>query len=244
MPATCVHACRAVPARRSADAAGQPTRGWGWPHHGRAASAIGRRAERRQLVGMRSSRTPSPWTHRVPGRRALRELAAPRGPLRGLQRRPDHRRRRPRGAVATPSHCCGSSRALHLDVEMWANRALQDVPLIALLASYWYAALHYLVTPARAGDRLPPGAAPLPAGAHDARRRQRARAGRLHPAADGAAADAPGLRRHPRLDLRLRAGGAPTPARRRGSAASPTSWPRCRRCTSAGRSGPPGWSSC
>lgn len=39
-------------------------------------------------------------------------------------------------------------RALHVDVEMWANRALQDVPLLAVLASYWYAALHYLVTPA------------------------------------------------------------------------------------------------
>jgi len=38
--------------------------------------------------------------------------------------------------------------ALHVDVEMWTNRALHDVPLLAVLASYWYAALHYLVTPA------------------------------------------------------------------------------------------------
>ena len=42
----------------------------------------------------------------------------------------------------------GLEQALHIDVEMWANRALHDVPLLAVLASYWYAALHYLVTPA------------------------------------------------------------------------------------------------
>jgi hypothetical protein len=39
-------------------------------------------------------------------------------------------------------------RFLHIDVESWANRTLHDVPFLAVLASYWYAALHYLVTPA------------------------------------------------------------------------------------------------
>jgi len=37
---------------------------------------------------------------------------------------------------------------LHLDVESGLNRALTRVPDLALVASYWYAALHYLVTPA------------------------------------------------------------------------------------------------
>jgi hypothetical protein len=37
---------------------------------------------------------------------------------------------------------------LHLDVEAGLNRALTGVPDLALVASYWYAALHYLVTPA------------------------------------------------------------------------------------------------
>lgn len=37
---------------------------------------------------------------------------------------------------------------LHLDVERYANRALGTVPLLALLSSYWYSLLHYVVTPA------------------------------------------------------------------------------------------------
>jgi hypothetical protein len=37
---------------------------------------------------------------------------------------------------------------LHLDVERYANRALDAVPFLALLGSYWYSALHYIVTPA------------------------------------------------------------------------------------------------
>ncbi|MGH8894574.1 MAG: phosphatase PAP2 family protein, partial [Actinomycetes bacterium] len=37
---------------------------------------------------------------------------------------------------------------LFLDGERWANRALHTVPGLAVAASYWYAALHYLVTPA------------------------------------------------------------------------------------------------
>ena len=52
------------------------------------------------------------------------------------------------GAVANAEALLRVEAFLHIDVEMWANRALQDVPLLALVASYWYAALHYLVTPA------------------------------------------------------------------------------------------------
>jgi hypothetical protein len=37
---------------------------------------------------------------------------------------------------------------LHLDVESWANHLLTGVPGLALVASYWYSALHYVVTPA------------------------------------------------------------------------------------------------
>ena len=39
-------------------------------------------------------------------------------------------------------------RFLHLDIEAWINSALSDVPAIAVPMSFWYAALHYLVTPA------------------------------------------------------------------------------------------------
>ena len=39
-------------------------------------------------------------------------------------------------------------RFLHLDVERWANQAVQSVPALALASSYWYALLHYVVTPA------------------------------------------------------------------------------------------------
>lgn len=38
--------------------------------------------------------------------------------------------------------------ALHLDVERWANSVLHAVPGLAVASSYWYASLHYLVTPA------------------------------------------------------------------------------------------------
>jgi hypothetical protein len=37
---------------------------------------------------------------------------------------------------------------LHLDIERHANEQLDNVPLLALLGSYWYALLHYIVTPA------------------------------------------------------------------------------------------------
>ncbi|MGZ4608925.1 MAG: phosphatase PAP2 family protein [Actinomycetes bacterium] len=38
--------------------------------------------------------------------------------------------------------------ALHLDVERTANRLLDASPLVALIGSYWYSVLHYVVTPA------------------------------------------------------------------------------------------------
>lgn len=39
-------------------------------------------------------------------------------------------------------------RFVHLDVEAWLNSALSAVPSIAVPMSFWYASLHYLVTPA------------------------------------------------------------------------------------------------
>ncbi len=38
--------------------------------------------------------------------------------------------------------------ALHLDFEAWANHLILDLPGLPLAASYWYSALHYIVTPA------------------------------------------------------------------------------------------------
>jgi len=38
--------------------------------------------------------------------------------------------------------------ALHLDVERWANSAVTAAPWLALAGSYWYAVLHYVLTPA------------------------------------------------------------------------------------------------
>ncbi|HET9944859.1 MAG TPA: phosphatase PAP2 family protein [Actinomycetes bacterium] len=37
---------------------------------------------------------------------------------------------------------------LHLDVERWLNEGLTAVPVLPLVASYWYSVLHYVVTPA------------------------------------------------------------------------------------------------
>ena len=37
---------------------------------------------------------------------------------------------------------------LQLDVEAWANDALHAAPVLPVVAGYWYALLHYLVTPA------------------------------------------------------------------------------------------------
>jgi hypothetical protein len=38
-------------------------------------------------------------------------------------------------------------RLLHLNIEATANSALSAVPVLAILASYWYSLLHYVVTP-------------------------------------------------------------------------------------------------
>lgn len=52
------------------------------------------------------------------------------------------------GATAHAEALLRVEAAMHLDVETWANRTLHGVPALAVAASYWYAALHYLVTPA------------------------------------------------------------------------------------------------
>ena len=148
MPATCVRACRAVPARRSAEPPDSPPDGGVVPTTAGRPAPLALRRGAARLVGMRSSRTPSPWTHRVPGHRALREVALLAVLYAGYSAARMIGDADLAGAVANAEALLRVESVLHLDVEMWANRALQDVPLIALLASYWYAALHYLVTPA------------------------------------------------------------------------------------------------
>ena len=51
-------------------------------------------------------------------------------------------------AVANAHHLLHLESVLHLDVERSANHLLTGVPGLALVASYWYSALHYVVTPA------------------------------------------------------------------------------------------------
>ncbi len=51
-------------------------------------------------------------------------------------------------AVANARHLLGVESWLHVDVEAALNHAVAGAPAVALAASYWYAALHYLVTPA------------------------------------------------------------------------------------------------
>ncbi|HEX4700440.1 MAG TPA: phosphatase PAP2 family protein [Actinomycetes bacterium] len=51
-------------------------------------------------------------------------------------------------AVANARHLLGVESWLHVDVEAGLNHLVAGAPAVALLASYWYAALHYLVTPA------------------------------------------------------------------------------------------------
>jgi hypothetical protein len=51
-------------------------------------------------------------------------------------------------AVANAHDLLHIESALHLDVERRANHLLTGVPGLSLLASYWYSALHYVVTPA------------------------------------------------------------------------------------------------
>ena len=92
--------------------------------------------------------------------------------------------------------------------------------------------------PDRAGLAVPQGPGPLLAGPLGAGGLVPDRAGLLPPAADrAAAADRRRLRRHPRACTPTSAGGAPTPRPPRGWASSPTSWPRSRACTPAGRCG-------
>jgi len=51
-------------------------------------------------------------------------------------------------AVANAHDLLHLESVLHLEVERSANQLLTDVPGLALVASYWYSALHYVVTPA------------------------------------------------------------------------------------------------
>jgi PAP2 superfamily len=51
-------------------------------------------------------------------------------------------------AVANARDLLHLESVLHLDVERSANQLVTDVPGLALVASYWYSALHYVVTPA------------------------------------------------------------------------------------------------
>ncbi len=52
------------------------------------------------------------------------------------------------GATANAHDLLALERSLHLDVEGPANDAVQTWPLLAIVASYWYSLLHYIVTPA------------------------------------------------------------------------------------------------
>src|SRR5512138_2832384 len=51
-------------------------------------------------------------------------------------------------AVAHARDLLSVERVLHIDIEAPANAALAAVPVLAVAASYWYSALHYVVTPA------------------------------------------------------------------------------------------------
>ena len=52
------------------------------------------------------------------------------------------------GATANAHDLLALERTLHLDIEGPANSAVQAWPLLAIVASYWYSLLHYVVTPA------------------------------------------------------------------------------------------------
>ncbi len=182
-----------------------PTRGWGWHH---------------------SALRPAPSLHRVPGRNlgamALHELAARRaGPAPAGPRSPaawrellllvllyvgysaarmigdadlgtrDGPRRGTPGRRALPAH-----RRRELGEPDTSRRTSPGRPR-ELLVRRPPLPRH----PGRAFLRLPLGPARLPAGAQHPGGRQRPRAGRLHAAPDGAAPDAPGLRRHSLRDV-------------------------------------------
>ncbi len=51
-------------------------------------------------------------------------------------------------ARARAAHLLHLEQLLHLDVESWLNHAVTPVSQLAVPMSFWYASLHYLVTPA------------------------------------------------------------------------------------------------
>jgi PAP2 superfamily len=53
----------------------------------------------------------------------------------------------PSRAITNARRLLDLEAGLHVDVESWANHLLTGVPGLALAGSYWYSALHYLVTP-------------------------------------------------------------------------------------------------
>ena len=152
-----------------------------------------------ELTSRANERPWPPGRPDRPGSLAARARAARRSCTSGTARpacsatptcRP-RRGPRPRPAARSSGCCTSTSRARR--TPPWP-----PWPPLALLASYWYSLLHYVVTPAvlvwayrrhhvdyrRVRDALVLAS--------------RDRPGRLHAAADGAAADAAGLRRHAR----------------------------------------------
>jgi hypothetical protein len=130
----------------------------------------------------------------------------------------------------------------HLDIEAWLNHALAQTDAIAVPMSFWYATLHYLVTPATL------------AFVYFRHRADYARA--RNAIVIGSAIGLACYLLLPTAPPRLMPGSHYLDALSRTAsfgwwggdasapagvvpawATSPTSWPRCRRCTSAGRSG-------
>jgi hypothetical protein len=54
----------------------------------------------------------------------------------------------PGAAIANGRDLLHLESVLHLDVERWLNDGLSALPVLPLVASYWYSVLHYVVTPA------------------------------------------------------------------------------------------------
>ena len=54
----------------------------------------------------------------------------------------------PGAAVGNARDLLRLEAVLHLDVERWLNEGLSALPVLPLVASYWYSVLHYVVTPA------------------------------------------------------------------------------------------------
>jgi hypothetical protein len=55
------------------------------------------------------------------------------------------------GEIAPARHHAAAllalERSMKIDIELWLNHRVSDAPPIAVAASYWYAVLHYIVTP-------------------------------------------------------------------------------------------------